>query len=116
VRIGSGEAGKLVPGFEGDADTGSAAEVDEPFEAVVPAVASHADMVELPGTGADGLLDWVEAVENFHTSSLLSKWKNSREALECLGAVTIALRIGQTFIFYGSFHQRASLLRGKERL
>jgi hypothetical protein len=84
VGIGSGEAGKLVPGFEGDADTGSTAEVDEPFEAVVPAVASHADMVELPGTGADGLLDWVEAVENFHTSSLLSKWKNSRKALECL--------------------------------
>ena len=84
VGIGAGEAGELVPGFEGDADTGFSAELDEAFEAFVFAFACHADVVELPGTGADGLLDWVEAVENFHPSSLLSKWKKNREALECL--------------------------------
>jgi hypothetical protein len=32
-------------------------------------------MIKLPGTGADGLLDRVETVQNFHCSSLLSKWK-----------------------------------------
>jgi hypothetical protein len=84
MGICSGEAGELVPGFESDAVTGFPAEVDEPFEAFVPTFASYADVVELPRTGADGLLDWVEAVENFHESSLLSKWKNYREALECL--------------------------------
>jgi hypothetical protein len=73
VGIGAGEAGELVAGLEGDADAGFAAEVDEAFEAVVFAFACHADVVQLPGTGADGLLDWVEAVENFHESSLLSK-------------------------------------------
>jgi hypothetical protein len=45
VGIGAGEAGELVPGFEGDADTGFSAEFDESFEPVVPAFASHADVV-----------------------------------------------------------------------
>src|SRR5437660_8686550 len=38
-------------------------------------------MIKLPGTGTDGLLDRVETVQNFHCSSLLSKWKYGREAL-----------------------------------
>jgi hypothetical protein len=45
VGIGAGKAGELIPGFEGDADAGFAAEIDEPFEAFVPTLASHADMV-----------------------------------------------------------------------
>jgi hypothetical protein len=98
MGIGPGEAGELVPGFESDADTGLSAEVDQALEAIVPAVVAfpgHADVVELPRTGADGLLDWVETVKNVHTSSLLSKWKNNREALECLWGAAIAPRDGQ---------------------
>ena len=70
MGVGAGEAGELVAGFDGDADFGCAAELDEAFEAVVAALAGYADVIELAGAGADGLLDWVEAVENFHWLSL----------------------------------------------
>lgn len=70
VGVGAGEAGELVAGLDGDADFGGSAELDEAFEAVVAALAGYADVIELAGTGADGLLNWVEAVENFHGSSL----------------------------------------------
>ncbi len=66
VGVGAGEAGELVAGLDGDADFGGAAELDEAFEAFVAALAGYADVIELAGAGADGLLDWVEAVENFH--------------------------------------------------
>jgi hypothetical protein len=66
MGVGAGEAGELVAGLDGDADFGGAAELDEAFEAVVAALAGYADVIELAGAGADGLLDWVEAVENFH--------------------------------------------------
>ena len=71
MGVGAGEAGELVAGLDGDADFGGAAEFDEAFEAVVAALAGDADVIELAGAGADGLLDWVEAVENFHSLSLL---------------------------------------------
>jgi hypothetical protein len=66
VGVGPGEAGELVAGFEGDADAGGAAELDEAFEAFVATLAGDADVIELAGAGADGLLDWMETVKNFH--------------------------------------------------
>jgi hypothetical protein len=86
VSVGSGQPGELVPGLQGDPDTGSSAEVDEALEALVAALAGDANVVELARAGANGLLDRVEAVKNFHASSLLSKSTNSLEALECLEA------------------------------
>ena len=71
VGVGACEAGELVAGLDGDANFGGSAEFDEAFEAVVAAFAGYADVIELAGAGADGLLDWVEAVENFHDLSLL---------------------------------------------
>jgi len=78
MGVGAGEPGELVPGLERNADAGGPAEVDEPLEAVVaPVVAfpGDGDMVQLTGTGTDGLLDRVETVKNFHPFSLLSKCK-----------------------------------------
>ena len=75
MGIGAGEPGELVPGLEGYADAGGPAEVDQPFQAVVAAFPGNGDMVQLTGTGTDGLLDRVETVKNFHDSSLLSKRK-----------------------------------------
>ena len=77
MGVGAGEPGELVPGFERYADAGGPAEVDQPFQAVVAVVAfpGDGDMVQLTGTGTDGLLDRVETVKNFHDSSLLSKRK-----------------------------------------
>jgi hypothetical protein len=62
MRICPGESGELVPGFERYADTGVSAELDQPFQAIISALPRHADMIKLPGTGTDGLLDWVETV------------------------------------------------------
>jgi hypothetical protein len=76
VGVGAGEPGELIPGLERNADAGGPAEVDEPLEAVVAAVVAFpgdGDMVQLAGTGTDGLLDRVETVKNFHDSSVLSK-------------------------------------------
>ena len=71
VGVGAGETGELVAGLDGDADAGGAAEFDQALEAFVSAFAGDADVIELAGTGADGLLDGVEAVQNFHLSILL---------------------------------------------
>ena len=68
--IGSCESGKLVAGFEGDADTGGSAEFHQAFQPVVSTFAGNADVIELARTGADGLLDRMETVKNFHASSL----------------------------------------------
>ena len=73
VGIGAGEAGELVAGLDGDADVGGAAKFDDAFETFVATFAGYADVVELAGTGADGLLDGMEAVQNFHDSSLPSE-------------------------------------------
>jgi hypothetical protein len=70
VGIGAGEAGELVAGFDGDADAGGAAELGEAFELLISTLAGDADVIELAGTGTDSLLDWMEAVQNFHSSSL----------------------------------------------
>jgi hypothetical protein len=60
--IRTGKSGQLFPGFERYADTGGSAELDQPFQAIISALPRHADMIKLPGTGTDGLLDWVETV------------------------------------------------------
>ncbi|GGG69536.1 hypothetical protein GCM10011585_09500 [Edaphobacter dinghuensis] len=66
VRIGTGEAGELLPRFERDADARSAAELDKALEAFVAALAGDAYVVKLARTGTDGLLDWMKTVQNFH--------------------------------------------------
>jgi hypothetical protein len=70
VGVGAGEAGELVAGLDGDADAGGAAELGEAFELFIFTLAGDADVIELAGTGADGLLYRVEAVQNFHPLSL----------------------------------------------
>ena len=73
MGVCAGEAGELVAGLDGDANAGGAAEFDQALEAFVSAFAGDADVIELAGTGADGLLDGVEAVQNFHPSILPSE-------------------------------------------
>jgi hypothetical protein len=70
VRVRPGEPGELVARFERYADAGGSTEINQPFEAVVSTLAGDTDMIELARTGTDGLLDRVETVKNFHTSSL----------------------------------------------
>ncbi len=70
MGVGAGEAGELIAGLDGDADASGAAEFDHALEAFVSAFAGDADVIELAGTGADGLLDRMEAVQNFHPPSL----------------------------------------------
>jgi hypothetical protein len=62
MSIGTGKPGELVSGFERYADTGGSAELDQPFQAIVSTLPGHADVVELPRTRTDGLLDRVETV------------------------------------------------------
>jgi hypothetical protein len=62
MRIRPSKSGELVPGLERHADTVCSAELDQPFQAIVSTLPGEADMVKLPGTGPDGLLDWVETV------------------------------------------------------
>ncbi len=73
VGVGFGETGELVAGLEGDANVVETSQVDEVLEFRVAAVPSHGDVVEAAATGADGLFDGMEAIENFHTFSLRGK-------------------------------------------
>jgi hypothetical protein len=82
MGVGAGEAGELVAGLDGDADVGGAAEFDDTLEAFVSAFAGDADVIELAGTGADGLLDGMEAVQNFHASSLLPGGRTGRPRID----------------------------------
>jgi len=66
MGVGASQPGKLFTRFERYPDTGRAAELDEAFEAFVPALAGYADMIKPSRTGSNGLLDRVEAVKNFH--------------------------------------------------
>ena len=47
VRVRAGEPGKLIARFKGDTDPRRAAQFDQSFQAIVPALAGDADMVEL---------------------------------------------------------------------
>ncbi len=73
MGVGAGEAGELVTGLDGEADVGVTAELGYAFETLVATLAGDADVIERAGTGADGLLDGVEAEQNFHPSSLPSE-------------------------------------------
>ncbi len=66
MSVGSGQPGKLFTWLKRYPDASGAAELDEAFEAFVPALAGYADMVQPPRTRSNGLLDRVEAVKNFH--------------------------------------------------
>ena len=70
MGVGPGEAGELVAGFDGDADAGSATELDEGVEPVVAALTCYADVVQMTCAGSDCLLHWMKAVKNFHAPSL----------------------------------------------
>jgi hypothetical protein len=77
VAGGSGDAGEGVAGFGSDRDFGGAAEVDDGLEALVVSFLRDADMVKTAGTGAEGLLDRVQAVDNFHlTKSNVAEGRN----------------------------------------
>src|SRR5258708_6547206 len=67
---GGGGRGRLMGRSGGAGGAGGAAELDGPLEPLVPTLAGDADMVELARTGSDGLLDRMETVKNFHSSSL----------------------------------------------
>ena len=73
VGVGACEAGELVAGFEGEADVGVAAKLGEALQAGVAALAGQQDAVQPARAGADRLLDRVQAVTNFHWTSLLPK-------------------------------------------
>jgi hypothetical protein len=62
VGICSGEPGELVSGFERYADAGRSAELDQSLQAIVSTLPRHTDVVKLPRTRTDGLLDGVETV------------------------------------------------------
>jgi hypothetical protein len=47
VGIRASEPGELISWFNGDADACHAAQFDQPFQAIVPAFAGDADMIEL---------------------------------------------------------------------
>jgi len=47
MRIRSGESGELIAWFKRDADARRATQFDQPFQAIIPALAGNADMVEL---------------------------------------------------------------------
>ena len=78
VGVGACQAGELVSGFEGEADVGVAAELGEALQAGVAALAGEQDAVQPARAGADGLLDRVQAVKNFHGNSLLPKQASPR--------------------------------------
>ena len=78
MGVGAGEAGKLVAGLDGDSDACGAAEFNQALEAFVSTFAGDADVIELAGTGADRLLNRMEAVQNFHPLSLPSETCKNR--------------------------------------
>jgi hypothetical protein len=62
MRVCPCKPGELVPGFERYADAGGSAELDQSIQAIVSTLPCHADVVKLPRTRTDGLLDRVETV------------------------------------------------------
>ena len=70
VGVGLGVAGELVAGFGVDADAGGAGELEHAIHARVAAVTCDGDVVQPPGTGPESLFHRMQAVENFHASSV----------------------------------------------
>ena len=75
VGIGFAVAGELIARLGADADAFEAAEFEKRVHARVAAalaLAGDADVIERPGTRAQGLLDGVQAVQNIHGSSVVA--------------------------------------------
>jgi hypothetical protein len=70
MSVGSGDAGKLLAGLERNTNARGATELNEPLEAIVASITRDAYMVKPARAGANGLLDWMKTVKNFHLSSL----------------------------------------------
>jgi RNA polymerase sigma-70 factor (ECF subfamily) len=70
MSIRTGKPGELVARLQRHANTSSSAELDQPFKTLIATFARNTDMIELPRTRTDGLLDRMETVKNFHSSSL----------------------------------------------
>jgi hypothetical protein len=66
VGGGRGELGKLLAGLRADANARLTTGFHEAGEAVIVALARHYHLVKAPATGLEGLLDRMQAVENFH--------------------------------------------------
>ena len=84
-------AGELVARLGDDANAFEAAEFEERVHARVAAtlaLAGDADVIERPGTRAQGLLDGVQAVQNIHGSSVIAGvggefWIRARGGSSC---------------------------------
>ena len=70
VGRGVGQTGELFARFEAEADIVLTAGIDEALEALVMTFTGDADVVKAAATGAQSLLDGVQAVQNFHPSSI----------------------------------------------
>jgi hypothetical protein len=66
VGGGRGELGKLLASLGADADACLTTGFHEAGETVVVTLASHDHLVKTPAAGLEGLLDRMQAVENFH--------------------------------------------------
>jgi hypothetical protein len=66
VAFRLGKLGQLLAGFLTDPDAGLATDGDEPLQALIVSFAGDENMVKAPLAGFEGLLNRVEAVENFH--------------------------------------------------
>jgi hypothetical protein len=62
-----GELGQLLARLLTDANAGIAAEVDKALDAGIFALSGHQNVVKAPASGLERLLDWMQAVENFHS-------------------------------------------------
>ncbi len=70
MRVRAGEPSELVARLQRYANTSCSAELDQPFKPLIATFARNTDMIELPRTRTDGLLDRMETVKNFHSPSL----------------------------------------------
>ncbi len=73
MGVRAGEPGKVFAGFEADPDVGGAAQGRQALQPLVAPVAGQHHGFQPPRTRAYGLFNGMEAVENFHLSSLLPK-------------------------------------------
>ena len=76
MRWCSGELCELLAGFLPDAHAGLATRGNQAGKPVVVALARDQNMVKAALAGFEGFLDGMEAVENFHESSLRGSWIN----------------------------------------
>lgn len=70
MRLGLGNARELIAGFYRDADASGTSQGGEAIELCIATLAGDGDAVEATRTSPDGLFDRMQAVKNFHFSSL----------------------------------------------